>query len=164
MSTLFVDTINEKTSGNGVAIPGHVVQVVSAQNIISPSATTSSSFTATGVKVAITPSSSSSKVLVTFTSTMNVQGAEKWVDVTLYRDGSTNLALADSTNADAFTGLYNQGSTDTHVPSVGTLLDSPATTSEVEYEIYFRSRDNSTQVRFNPDKFTNSMMAMEIAQ
>ena len=28
MSTLFVDTINEKTSGNGVAIPGHVVQVV----------------------------------------------------------------------------------------------------------------------------------------
>ena len=28
MSTLFVDTINEKTSGNGIAIPGHVVQVV----------------------------------------------------------------------------------------------------------------------------------------
>ena len=28
MSTLFVDTINEKTSGNGVEIPGHVIQVV----------------------------------------------------------------------------------------------------------------------------------------
>ena len=28
MSTLFVDTINEKTSGNGIQIPGHVVQVV----------------------------------------------------------------------------------------------------------------------------------------
>jgi len=28
MSTLYVDTINEKTSGNGVQIPGHVVQVV----------------------------------------------------------------------------------------------------------------------------------------
>ena len=27
MSTLYVDTINEKTSGNGVQIPGHVVQV-----------------------------------------------------------------------------------------------------------------------------------------
>ena len=27
MSTLFVDTINEKTSGNGVDIPGHVLQV-----------------------------------------------------------------------------------------------------------------------------------------
>ena len=30
MSTLFVDTINEKTSGNGIAIPGHVVQVAHA--------------------------------------------------------------------------------------------------------------------------------------
>ena len=30
MSTLFVDTINEKTSGNGIAIPGHVVQVIHA--------------------------------------------------------------------------------------------------------------------------------------
>ena len=28
MSTLFVDTINEKTSGNGIQIPGHVVQIV----------------------------------------------------------------------------------------------------------------------------------------
>ena len=28
MSILKVDTINEKTTGNGVAIPGHVIQVV----------------------------------------------------------------------------------------------------------------------------------------
>ena len=28
MSILKVDTINEKTSGNGVAIPGHAIQVV----------------------------------------------------------------------------------------------------------------------------------------
>ena len=28
MSTLFVDTINEKTSGNGIIIPGHVIQIV----------------------------------------------------------------------------------------------------------------------------------------
>ena len=164
MSTLFVDTINEKTSGNGVQIPGHVIQAVTTQNITAPAAMSSSSFAATGVKVAITPTSTSSKILVTFTSAMNIQAATAWVDVTLYRDGSTNLALTDSTNADAFVGCYNQGSTDTHVPCVGIVLDSPATTSEVEYEIYFRSRNNSSQCRFNPDKFTNSMTAMEIAQ
>ena len=28
MSTLFVDTINEKTSGNGIQIPGHPIQIV----------------------------------------------------------------------------------------------------------------------------------------
>ena len=27
MSTLFVDTINEKTTNNGIYIPGHVLQV-----------------------------------------------------------------------------------------------------------------------------------------
>ena len=32
MSTLYVDTITEKTSGNGVQIPGHVVQVQRVQN------------------------------------------------------------------------------------------------------------------------------------
>ena len=30
MSTLNVDNINEYTSGNGVEIPGHIIQVVSA--------------------------------------------------------------------------------------------------------------------------------------
>ena len=30
MSTLFVDTINEKTSGNGIIIPGHVVAIHNA--------------------------------------------------------------------------------------------------------------------------------------
>ena len=163
MSTLFVDTINEKTSGNRVQIPGHIIQAVTTQNITAPAAMSSSSFAATGVKVAITPTSTSSKILVTYTSSMNIQAATAWVDVTLYRDGSTNLAFTDSTNADAFNGCYNQGSTDTHVPCVGIVLDSPATTSEVEYEIYFRSRNNSSQCRFNPDKFTNSMTAIEFS-
>ena len=31
MSTLFVDTINEKTTNNGVYIPGHVINVQSAK-------------------------------------------------------------------------------------------------------------------------------------
>ena len=31
MSILKVDTINEKTTGNGVAIPGHVIQVVASE-------------------------------------------------------------------------------------------------------------------------------------
>ena len=32
MSTLYVDTITEKTSGNGVQIPGHVVKATRVQN------------------------------------------------------------------------------------------------------------------------------------
>ena len=39
MSTLYVDTITEKTSGNGVQIPGHVVQVASTATILAGSIT-----------------------------------------------------------------------------------------------------------------------------
>ena len=162
-SILKVSEIQDSTGKKILQSTGSVLQVVTTQNITAPSAMSSSTFTATGVKVAITPTSSSSKVLVTYTSSMNIQAATAWVDVTLYRDGSTNLAITDSTLADSFNGLYVQGSTDTHCPCVGIVLDSPATTSEVEYEIYFRSRNNSSQCRFNPDKFTNSMTAMEIS-
>ena len=63
MSKIFVDDIVEKTSGNGVQIPGHVVQIVQGEystQILSSSST----YTATGVAATITPSSTSSKILV----------------------------------------------------------------------------------------------------
>ena len=63
MSTLFVDTINEKTSGNGIYIPGHVVQVKHAiygtQTDIS-----SGGYIDSGVTATITPHSTSFKILV----------------------------------------------------------------------------------------------------
>ena len=45
MSTLYVDTINEKTSGNGVQIPGHVVQVQRVQNTGIDTSLASATFT-----------------------------------------------------------------------------------------------------------------------
>ncbi len=70
MSTLYVDTINEKTSGNGVQIAdlvpaaGSVLQVVhNTQTGTSPSSTTLT-YVDTGLSVSITPSSTSSKILV----------------------------------------------------------------------------------------------------
>ena len=63
MSILKVDTINEKTSGNGVAIPGHVIQVVQG-TLGSRQSAASSSFTNSNLTVAITPKFSTSKILV----------------------------------------------------------------------------------------------------
>jgi len=45
MSTLFVDTINEKTSGNGIQIPGHIVQVVNATNSSQVAVSSTSAYT-----------------------------------------------------------------------------------------------------------------------
>ena len=68
MSTLYVDTITEKTSGNGVQIPGHVVQVQYRAVANSGFSTTSSSMVdLTNWYVDITPKFSNS-ILVWQTS------------------------------------------------------------------------------------------------
>jgi len=68
MSTLYVDTINEKTSGNGVQIPGHVVQVQYRAVVNTGFSTTSASMVdVTNWYVDITPKFSNS-ILVWQTS------------------------------------------------------------------------------------------------
>ncbi len=69
MSILKVDTINEKTSGNGVAIPGHVIQVGSA---IRQTYTTftSSAYVTSGLELSFTPKFANSKLHVMCTSTL----------------------------------------------------------------------------------------------
>ena len=65
MSTLYVDTINEKTSGNGIYIPGHVLQV--QQTVFKDTFSTSigSGFAeVTGLRCSITPKSTSSTILL----------------------------------------------------------------------------------------------------
>ena len=63
MSTLFVDTINEKTSGNGIEIPGHVIQVKAA-TLTQHIHTTSTTFHRHWEQiVTITPTSLHSKIL-----------------------------------------------------------------------------------------------------
>ena len=54
MSILKVDTINEKTSGNGVAISGHVVQFETVTRNGASNSTSSTSFVDTGLSLTIT--------------------------------------------------------------------------------------------------------------
>ena len=70
MSTLYVDTITEKTSGNGVQIAdlvpaaGSVLQVVHNTQTGSSASSSTLSYADTGLSVSITPLSASSKILV----------------------------------------------------------------------------------------------------
>ena len=54
MSTLYVDTINEKTSGNGIIIPGHVVQVKHQEFATNTTISTQAAWTDTGLTQTIT--------------------------------------------------------------------------------------------------------------
>lgn len=137
---------------------GSVLQVVSS--VLGTSAsTTSSSFTASGLSVSITPSSSSSKVFIIVAvaggqTTSNGAGM-----FTIYR-GATNLGNA----TDGFTYLYSNATFTNpfRVPVNMSFLDSPATTSSTTYQVYFKTNTVGT-VQIN-DQLTNSTITvMEIA-
>ncbi|MEK9994192.1 MAG: hypothetical protein VW646_05470, partial [Hydrogenophilales bacterium] len=90
MSILKVDTINEKTTGNGVAIPGHVIQVV--HNTTATTVTYSSTTAAfSGLQATITPKQQNSKILIQVKQHARFQSNyDQGIGFTLYR-GSTTL-------------------------------------------------------------------------
>lgn len=156
MSTLYVDTINEKTSGNGIEIPGHVLQVVQSTITSTPS-TTSTSFTDTGLSVTITPKSSSSKVLITADYGTGTANSSAGMVIQLVR-GSTSLF---------YRGVAYSSSGAVYAVDSFSHLDSPATTSATTYKVQFLTQGSATTVQFNPSYSgygspTAHLTAMEI--
>ena len=167
MSTLFVDTINEKTSGNGIQIPGHVVQVVSSTSN-SQTNSTSTSWAATNLSVSITPASASSKVLVTVSGGMNGwAGSNTTYDqkggLKIYRSiGGGTFAEVESSSSGQQVQYGRGGEYD---PLSITYLDSPNTTSSVVYKLYMRRESGTLTFSVIRDsKNQATMTAMEIAQ
>ena len=159
-STLYVDNLVEKTSGNGVHIPGHVMQVVQSTWGQANSNITSSSFTATGHTVTITPKLSTSQVL------LYVLGGGQYLpqgntmgSVTIYR-GSTNIGSGTR----GLQSFYTVGTTGfTITPHGMMVLDSPSTTSATTYQTYAKT-DGGTYQYNGSDRGNINFVAMEIAQ
>jgi hypothetical protein len=158
MSTLYVDTITEKTVGNGVQIPGHVVQVVQS-TYVTETSTTSTSYSDTGLSASITPKSSSSKILVLFSlgsSGVNNTAAEARGYYRLVR-GSTELYVMDVRSYD-----YGNSGSITFVAHGQAFLDSPATASSVTYKI--QQKASTGTIRVSESNNQIQMQLMEIAQ
>ena len=138
MSTLFVDTINEKTTNNGVYIPGHVLQAKTATKTDTQS-TSSNSFTdITGLSVSITPSSTNSKILVLCTVCMS--STFYWCPVRVLR-GSTQINAPDAAGSNR---LLANGCQTTQASGAYmlmtvpiTVLDSPSSTSALTYKAQY---------------------------
>ena len=98
MSILKVDTINEKTSGNGVHIAGHIVQIQSAQASGGSGQSTSTSYVDTGLSVSITPKFATSKIIVitnqSVGATKNSSTSNARIDIKLFETGSGTI-IAD---------------------------------------------------------------------
>ena len=128
---------------------GKVLQVVEGSTSSTVTVTTTT-YTDTGLSVAITPSSTSSKILVFF---------QQWLELSRSGDGvaARMILYRDSTAIGTYAGetpkVEAQGSTVTKLAGTYPFikLDSPATTSEVTYKLQGRPEATSLsgQVKFS---------------
>ena len=136
---------------------GSVIQIINASTT-SEVSTTGTSFVDSGVTATITPSSTSSKILVLFTQHQFISGAAGESRIKLLR-GSTDLLTTGYMVFSSHTSVMAQG---THH-----YLDSPSTTSATTYKVQFNSVDGSNVLCNYDDSAGDAssfMTLMEIAQ
>ena len=148
---------------------GKILQVVEASTLTAAT-TTSTSYVATGLQVAITPSATSSKVLVFATWGTGFLESDKDCRFQLYRD-STAVGGGNGTryigvgggamSADTF---FTFGFQQLNIQK----LDSPSSTSELTYKVMFNVNSSSGatgrfgEQRNGDDSGANVICAMEI--
>ena len=148
MSTLFVDTINEKTTNNGVEIPGHIINIQSV-NFTGTQTSTSSSFTdVTNLSITMTPKSASSKFLL---SCCIATGSDSHFNYCRFVRNGTAIHLPDGSGSfSRSTSSFNMstditGSSAYHMAFLPAQhLDSPNTTSAVTYKVQFATRADTS--------------------
>jgi len=161
MTTLYVDNIapnlQSKISAPNLTLPsGSVVQVQYAQAQDASEITTSSnSLVASGIQVRITPTSTSSKILVHFNTSMQDHNSSSNIRGQMYVDGSAwgssgqyQLGYGDSNNRYGPWSWYG--------------VYSPSDTSEILFEPYFRG-GTAASCKLVHNQASYTLYAMEIA-
>lgn len=174
-STLYVDNLIEKTSGNGVHIPGHVIQTVYVESTTSATYNMGSTTVGTDLySAAITPNNTSSKILISINLQWGMSNTNG--DFGLYlKRGSSRIGGRTNDNArggsniwfanDDRVGTENQQNYNLFNAS-WQYLDSPNTTSSTTYTV---GAAIHTIFSFNRhysynNGGTSSITLMEIAQ
>ena len=131
---------------------GKVLQVVTATDSTTRSTTSSSFVTASNtLSVTITPSSASNKIfIIVNTSIYKNQIAAVFA---LYKNASYINDFA----------FFGTGGIDPAVPLAFSYLDSPASTSALTYQLYFKSTGGANPVDIQSNNVLGSITAFEIA-
>ena len=154
--TLPDTNINNASLDNVTGLPagvgGKVLQVVQ-DTLTSTFTTTSTSYSDTGLTVAITPSAASSKILIlvdmgTCSVSANINDAS---GMKILRDAT--LVFEDAWF------LYNSGSVALQ-SNIGSYhyLDSPSSTSALTYKVQIKCRTNSVSINVNSAKTAITLM------
>ena len=176
-SILKVSEIQDPTNGNTALTinssgkllsAGHVVQVVTGSVFDGNFSTTSSSWTATTLEVSLTPSATTSKIMVQFVGVIrvyNTSGNDARGAWRIYRKiGSGSYAQLDNHQMTHRAYDYGGSGLISDIPMMFQYFDDPQTTSAVSYKLY-ASKEAGSQMEMNPDGQDESYaFAMEIAQ
>ena len=150
MSLIKTDAIQTLAGKPIVNSTGSLLQVQS-NFITSDFNTASTSFVTTGLAQAITPSSTSSKILATVSIGSWYVANGGSCNATIYR-GSTNIGNGNA-------GLMLLGVPALNIPSTGQVLDSPSTTSATTYTVYVKTSGHTTYMSYNSyGHFTLTLM------
>ena len=153
MSIIQVDEIRKRDNSTfPLGKIGQVVQTVGTGT----TTTTSTSFTEF-LSIDITPTSTSSKVLIQFSGGGSNGGSGYQAFFTLYRNDTTNLAASGNSG---FGKLYNPDNVGAFASI--TFLDSPNTNSSTQYSLYCRSASSSQSVKMGEDGSNYTITAMEV--
>ena len=166
--TTNVEIVGNLTVGGSLSGAGgkvlQVVQAIEQRNANASSAATSYT-NVTGLECAITPSASSSKILVQASFYVHTQ-SQNYSDITLFRD-STNLATMTAARF-----LQQRGDSDSDNSNNGfgfhgmvtlQILDSPSSTSELDYTFQSKRADPQNNSIFFLAGGVNSIICTEIA-
>jgi len=160
---------NSVTIPNGATMPaGSVVQVVSVSSTGLLQTTSQSFADLPGMTASITPTSASSKILITYVNHLYVSQ----IPTATWQAACTNL-LRDSTlireegTSGYYTGHNSDSSNDRFMDYQAIVYyDSPATTSSITYKLQGAAKISDNAIFFNDPGYARggTLTLMEIAQ
>lgn len=172
MSKIYVDEIAGIASPSTVAIPGHVIQVVQAWKSDDFVTSSTSYVDITDLSLTITPSSTSSKIFLSWAFIVGSDATRPDILFRLVR-GSTNIALSNGSTEVSTGHIGNEGdgsfmNYETH-QFAGAYLDSPSSTSALTYKMTTSNYISANSIIIGRRQANNSFItpshltAMEIA-
>jgi len=159
------------------ATAGKILQVVHTikSNGFSVTASTDNFSDITGLSASITPSSSSSKILIHFQTSFSANTGQRGSFRLLRGSTVVNAANADgqNTNQTIFPSMYITNNTSNSVPVAGSFLDNPSTTSATTYKLQVGAEGGAGTIYVNADasgstgsthyKGVSNLILMEVA-
>jgi len=158
-------TLNNNSLSGVTALPagvgGKVLQVVSISSQ-TVTTTTSTSFVNSSLQAVITPSSTSSKILINITSGLLAPSAGTYAArYTIFRGDVTGTNLGNSSTG--FLNMFDNGGSGIACFGGASYLDAPNTVSATTYTFALRSEGNNQGAVVNASNSRGTITLMEIA-